>query len=113
VRFYHVSSTRNRASITAYGLDWSRMGEARGIAGSSRPEEQGCFICLHEFDVKFFVSMNNSGGPVDVWAIDGIEENELIDAGSGFLYFPGIIPPEKVSLVQKDLEGGELGPRKF
>ncbi len=89
------------------------MSEASGIAGSHRPEEQGCFMCLREFDVTFFISMNNTGGPVDVWAIEGIEESDLIDAGSGFLYFPGIIPPEQLKLEQKDVEGGELDPRKF
>jgi hypothetical protein len=31
---YHVTSVRNRGSIRAHGLDWTRMGEAPGIAGS-------------------------------------------------------------------------------
>jgi hypothetical protein len=67
-RLFHVTSARNRESILAHGLDWTYMGAAPGIAGSSAPEEQGVFLCLNEFDVDFFVRMNNTGGPVDVWA---------------------------------------------
>jgi hypothetical protein len=52
---FHVSPVANRASITAHGLDWTRMGAARGIAGSRAPEVDGVFLCASDFDVDFFV----------------------------------------------------------
>jgi hypothetical protein len=44
-RLFHVSSAANRKSILAHGLDWTRMGAARGIAGSTTPEQEGVFLC--------------------------------------------------------------------
>ncbi len=96
---FHVSSAANRESILAHGLDWTRMGTARGIAGSTAPEETGVFLCRDEFEARFFIDMNNTGGPVDVWTVTGVEEDELIDSGSGFCYFPAPIPPGQVTLA--------------
>ena len=28
--------------------------------------------------------MNNTGGPVDVWAVEGYDEAQLLDNGSGY-----------------------------
>lgn len=75
------------------------MGAARGIAGSMAPEEEGVFLCRDEFEAHFFVGINNTGGPVDVWAVTGIEEDELITGGSGFCYFPAPIPAAQVTLA--------------
>jgi hypothetical protein len=33
--WYHATSSENRDSIRSHGLDWKRMGAARGIAGST------------------------------------------------------------------------------
>lgn len=84
---FHVTSALNRDSILAHGLDWTRVGAAPGIAGSLTPEEEGVFLCRDEFEADFFVRINNTGGPVDVWAVAGIKEDELITAGYGFGYF--------------------------
>lgn len=92
----------NRESIRAFGLDWTRMGAARGIAGSTCPEVDGIFLCTDEFTVDFFVRMNNSGGDVDVWQVDGIDRDELRDNGSGFEYLPAKISPDQVTLVRTD-----------
>lgn len=97
--WFHVSSAKNRESIRAHGLDWTRMGAARGIAGSTVPEADGVFLC-QEFMVGFFVEMNNTGGAVDVWAVSGIDEEQMLDNGSGFLYFPGRIPAGQIALVE-------------
>jgi hypothetical protein len=88
----------------AHGLDWTRMNAARGIAGSTQPEEAGVFLCLSDFDVDFCVRMNNTGGPVDVWAVDGIEEQQLVASDSGFNYFPARIPPNRLTLVDRPPE---------
>jgi hypothetical protein len=102
-RFFHVSSSRNRESIQAHGLDCSRMGAARGIAGSTTPEQDGCFLCLDEFEMEWFVnSINNTGGSVDVWEVAGVAENELVEAMGGFLYLPRIVEPGHLTLWRKD-----------
>jgi len=96
---FHVTSVLNRESILAHGLDWTRMGAAPGIAGSSLPEEDGVFLCRDEFEAGFFVQMNNTGGPVEVWAVADIGEEQLITSGSGFCYFPARIPRSQVTLA--------------
>jgi hypothetical protein len=96
---FHVSSSANRASIRAHGLDWARMGAARGIAGSTRPEVEGCFLA-DEHELPFFVRMNNTGGAVDVWAVQGIAEDRLVTSPTGYRYFPGVVEPAAVTLVR-------------
>jgi hypothetical protein len=98
--WFHVSSAANRDSIRVHGLDWTRMGAARGIAGSTEPEADGVFLCSDEFTAGFFVQMNNTGGPVDVWAVSGIDAAEMLDNGSGFFYFPDRIPAGQVTLIE-------------
>jgi hypothetical protein len=102
-RFFHVTSTINRASIREHGLDWRRMGAARGIAGSDRPENEGVFLCRGVFDADWFVRLNNTGGPVDVWAVSEIEPHRLLDNGRGYFYYPMAIPPEDCALVSGDI----------
>lgn len=101
--FLHVSSILNRQSIARHGLDWTRMSAARGIAGSHRPEVEGIFVCRGEEDAEFFFRINNTGGPVDLWSVDGIDEDLLLDNGNGFFYLPGRIPAARVSLVRPDI----------
>jgi|SRR6266699_4360411 len=93
-RLFHVSSTANRDSILAHGLDCSRKGAAPGIAGSLAPEADGVFLCAGEFEAGFFVEMNNTGGPVDVRAVTGIDDRELIDARQRLQLLPGADPGE-------------------
>ncbi|MDT4976972.1 MAG: hypothetical protein QOG98_2730 [Pseudonocardiales bacterium] len=87
-----------------HGLDWTRMGAARGIAGSGRPEEDGVFLSRSEFDVGYFVETNNTGGPVDVWAVDGIDEHLLATSGNGYEYYPAPVPPQQLTLVKQAAE---------
>jgi hypothetical protein len=103
---YHVSSSRNRESIRTHGLDWSRMGEARGIAGSPVAEEAGCFLCRDDWEADYFVRMNNTGGPVDVWEVHGVDADDLIDAGAGYEYLPRVVPPEQLRLVRAGVDAG-------
>ncbi|WP_186525949.1 hypothetical protein [Leekyejoonella antrihumi] len=58
------------------------------------------FVCQDESDVDFFARMNNTGGPIDVWEITGIEESQLLTSGSGFCYLPDTIGPERITLVE-------------
>ena len=96
--FFHVSSTANRESIRKHGLDWNRMGAAPGIAGSRTAEQKGCFLSPDAFTADFFIRMNNTGGPVDVWEVTGVDPDLLVESPEGFLYFPGVIPPDRVRL---------------
>jgi len=104
VPYFHVSSVLNRDSIAEHGLDPSRMGAARGIAGSASPEVAGCFVCREKWETSWFAyTINNTGGPVDVWEVHGLIDDELVDNGSGHVYFPGTIPPDRVTLVIQDV----------
>ncbi len=100
-RMFHVSSIRNRASIRQHGLDWSRMGAAPGIAGSRGPEAEGCFLARDQFEAFYFASMNNTGGPVDFWAVDDVDEQLLVDNGCGYEYLPGVIGPQRVTFLRQ------------
>ena len=109
-RLFHVTSVRNRDSITIHGLDTARMDSAPGIAGSRLPEADGCFLCVDDFEVDFFVRMNNTGGPVDVWAVDGIDERRLVSAPNGFSYLRGRVAPAQLSIVQSRVVGTSRRP---
>jgi hypothetical protein len=102
--FHHVSSVRNRDSISRFGLDWTRMGAAPGIAGSRRPEVEGVFLCAERWDADWFVRLNNTGGPVDIWAVEGVESSRLRLSPEGFSYFPAKIDVRQLQLLEKDLD---------
>jgi hypothetical protein len=99
---FHVSSSSNRRSILRYGLDWTRMGAARGIAGSATPEQEGCFVC-DERDVEWFIWLNNTRGTVDVWAVDGVSDDEVVESPEGYYFVPRKIPPDQVELLRRDI----------
>lgn len=100
---YHVTSSLNRQSIMKHGLDWRRMGAAAGIAGSRSPEQTGCFLAQDEHTRDWFVWMNNTGGPVDVWEADGVLLDDLLESPEGYLFHPGAIGVERLRLLQSDL----------
>jgi hypothetical protein len=58
----------------------------------------------------YFIEMNNSGGPVDVWAIAGIEESALVESSNGFRYFRAPIPADDLTLVRRDVPAVTLDP---
>jgi hypothetical protein len=79
------------------------MAFAPGIAGSSAPEVEGCFVCLEPGEDEWFVRMNNTGGPVDVWELAGVSLEELLTSPEGHSYVARTIAPEHLRLVRKDL----------
>jgi hypothetical protein len=101
-RLFHVTSVDNRASITEHGLDWTWMNAARGIAGSRRPEQEGCFLA-DESTADFFVQLNGTGGPVDVWAVEDVDEVLLLTSPEGFEYLPERISANRLTLVRRDI----------
>ena len=109
---FHVTSTLNRESIQRHGLDWRWMEAAPGIAGSHEPEEDGCFLARDLDEAEYFVRMNNTGGPVDVWAVEGYTEAQLLDNGSGYQYLPAPVPVARLRLLRHDvLEPGWFSRR--
>ncbi|MFN0282275.1 MAG: hypothetical protein ACKVZ6_09925 [Kineosporiaceae bacterium] len=104
--YFHVTSVRNRESIRRYGLDPTRMAVAPGIAGSLAPEAHGAFVARGSWEADWFVSMNNTGGPVDVWAVAGVDPLRLEDNGTGYLYVPGTVAADRLTLVREDLPHG-------
>ena len=82
------------------------MGAARGIAGSWQPEVDGCFLADTEV-FEYFVRMNNTGGPVDVWEVSGVDVADLVDAPSGYSYRPRAVPPTQLRLVGEDVPVSE------
>lgn len=80
------------------------MGAAPGIAGSRHPEADGIFLCTDgESEADWFIEMNNTGGPVDLWKVDGIDWNDLIEATTGYWFYPGTISATALTLVRQDL----------
>ena len=63
----HATATVNRDSIAEWGLDWTRMGAAQGIAGSYKPELDAVFLD-HIEGIEFFTHMSRQ--PCDVWEVD-------------------------------------------
>ncbi len=43
--------------------------------------------------------MNNTGGPVDVWAVDGIDEEKLVTSPNGYRDFPGAVAAASMTLI--------------
>jgi hypothetical protein len=57
---------------------------------------------VNQAEADYFMCMNNTGGPVDVWQVDGIDVGQLLDAGSGYLYLPRLVDAASVRLTVLD-----------
>jgi hypothetical protein len=68
-----------------------------------RPEQEGCFLCHDEFEVGWFVGMNDTGGPVDGWVVDGIDAEALLEFPEGHSYLPTATGAEQLTLVRRDV----------
>lgn len=63
------------------------------------------------FAVDFSVRMNKTSGPVDVWEVDGVDINQMRENSGVFSYLPGVISVDRITLVQRDVVGGDMHPR--
>ena len=43
------------------------------------------------------------GGPVDAWAVEGIDPDSLLDNGNGHGYLPEKIPAASLTLLHREL----------
>lgn len=97
----HATASANRDSILRFGLDWSRMGAAPGIAGSRGPELDAVFLDYIE-RIGFFTRMSRQ--PCDVWGVD--VEGLWIERYEGWLIHRSRIPPSRLHLLAQDLPPG-------
>ena len=53
--------------------------------------------------MDWFTSMNNTGGDVDVWAVDGVDEDAFLENpdGVGFFYVPCAISADRLTLMRR------------
>jgi len=63
----------------------------------------GCYLCADEGEAEWFVQLNNTGGAVDVWAVDGVDEGDLIESPHGHAYLGQPVAAEQVRLVRSDI----------
>ena len=84
------------------------MGEARGIAGSDVPEQEGIFLCDSEDEAEFFLMFNSGDGLLDLWAVEGVQQDELIESSEHFYFVVRSIPASQVSLVRQDIDPPEF-----
>ena len=84
------------------------MGETLGIAGSDGPEQEGIFLCDSADEAEFFLRFNNGDGPLDLWAVEGVEQAELIESPEHFYFVARSIPASQVSLARQDIEPPEF-----
>ncbi len=103
VRAWHVTSSTNRESIREHGLDWRRMGAARGIAGSQTPEQEGCFLAFDMFTVDWFLRFDATTLPLDVWEVADVYVSSTLESPEGYQYLPGVIEPQRLRLVRTDV----------
>jgi hypothetical protein len=59
-----------------------------------------CFLAPDDWTADYLVAMNNTGGSVDVWAVDGAD---LVTSPEGYHYVPEVIPRERLHLVRRDI----------
>jgi hypothetical protein len=56
-----------------------------------------------EFEMEWFVkTINTTGGPVDVWAVDGVDEKHLVESPEGHSYLPRPIAAHLLTLWRSD-----------
>lgn len=78
-----------------------------GIAGNAAPDGEGVFLCEDEAEADFFVKMNNTDGPVDIWAVEGINLDDLQASLYGPYLLPYAVPPSRLTLVREDVDESE------
>jgi hypothetical protein len=100
----HVTAAANRDSIRRHGLNWTKMGAATGIAGSTEPELPAIFLCEDDFDASFFIRMARQ--PSDVWEVrvDGLWVENGPD---GWWIIDQPVGPDRLRLARKDVPGGD------
>jgi hypothetical protein len=99
----HATAAANRDSIRAYGLDWSRMRLAPGLAGSTSPELPAVFVCEDLDDVSFLLHMAQV--PTDIWSVD-VDGLWLENGPTGWQVISHPVAAERLNLLVRDIPVG-------
>jgi len=75
---------------------------AAGIVGSAVPEVEGVFIARSLGEAFWFASFGTHGH-VDVWSVDA-RGLPLLQDEQGHFFYPGSIGPDRLRLVEGDLD---------
>jgi hypothetical protein len=94
----HATASVNRASISEWGLDWTRMGPAPGIAGRLEPELPAVFLD-HVSSIGFFTGMSRL--VCDVWEVN--VEGLWLEDYEGWIIHGHPIEPSRLRLMRSDL----------
>jgi hypothetical protein len=108
---FHVTSTRNRESIRQHGLDWTRMLDQPGIAGSENAEAACVFLVGDMDEAEWFVSISRTHHKsVDIWEVTLPDDVDMwADAPpvapyreiDGYICTTQAIPPDRLRLVRR------------
>jgi hypothetical protein len=101
----HATAAANRDSIDRYGLDWTRMGPAPGLAGNTRPELPAIFVCADLDEVSFLLRMAQV--PTDIWSVD-VDGIWLENAPNGWQLISHPVARERLTLLVRDVPAGGL-----
>jgi hypothetical protein len=106
--WFHATPSENRESIRRFGLDWKRMANVRGIAGSSEPEWPGVFLCKSLSSARWFARMPHNDFS-DTWAARlhavWLEGAHAASGGADdeWVICPEPIPPDRLELLETDI----------
>src|ERR1039457_3039886 len=78
---FHVTSTLNRETILAHGLDWTRMGRP-GVSPEPGARGSGRVLVPGRIRGRLLRADEQHRRPVDAWSVTGIDEQHLITSGS-------------------------------
>ena len=110
---FHVTSAANRESILRHGLDWRRMRDQPGIAGSDRAEGARVFLARDLDEAEWFVSIGrNNHRLMDIWEVSLTEDCDVWgepppdspyrETQDGFFCTLQPVPPERLRLLKRD-----------
>jgi hypothetical protein len=99
VVLFHASPSVNRPSITANGLDVSRM-LTSGIAGGRQPEANGVHLAETLWEAFWYASFGQHA-LVDIWEV-GAAGLRLHEVHSGWLC-EDVVAPDRLSLAVADV----------
>ena len=56
-----------------------------------------------DWEVDWFLRFTGPGGPLDVWAVDAVDDADLVESPEGHFFVPYPIPAARLELVRKDV----------
>lgn len=63
-------------------------------------------LCVDEWQAEFFLRINNTGGPVDMWSVVDVRLQDLDEGPHGFCYLARPIPPDRLAIARRSIPPG-------